>query len=297
MREVLFDPAVLRSFVAGVDLGSFSKAADRVGRSTSAISAQLKKLEEQAGTPIFRKNGRGLVLTEAGETMLSYARRLLELNAEATAAVRGVELEGWVRLGVQEDFGEGLLPKVLARFARAHPKVRIEARVARNLDLLERVSLGRLDLALAWDDGAGRAGGEKLLDLEMCWIGPDGLEMARPDRGEPLQLAVFELPCLFRTAATAALDQADIPWRVAFTSPGLSALWSATAAGIGVTARTAIGLPGTLRVLEPEEGGLPPLARSLPLSLYRADPEPGPAAARLAEILAQAVQGERRPGP
>jgi len=129
MRRATFDLDVLRSFVAGVELGSFAKAADRVGRSTSAVSAQLRKLEDQAGTAIFRKAGRGLALTDAGETMLAYARRLLDLNDEAAAAVRGLELEGWVRLGLQEDFGEVLLPEVLGRFARAHPKVRIEARV------------------------------------------------------------------------------------------------------------------------------------------------------------------------
>src|SRR6478609_4842573 len=95
MSRLLFDLDVLRSFVTGVELGSFAKAADRVGRSTSAVSAQLKKLEEQAGTPIFRKAGRGLALTEAGETMLGYARRLLELNDEAAAAIHDVELEGW----------------------------------------------------------------------------------------------------------------------------------------------------------------------------------------------------------
>ena len=141
---------MLRSFVAGMELGSFAKAADRLGRSTSAVSAQFKKLEEQAGAPIFRKAGRGLALTEAGETMLGYARRLIELNDEAAVAMRGVELEGWVRLGLQEDFGEAVLPDVLGRFARAHPKVRIEARVARNTELLERIDTGQLDLALVW---------------------------------------------------------------------------------------------------------------------------------------------------
>ncbi|TIT55711.1 MAG: LysR family transcriptional regulator, partial [Mesorhizobium sp.] len=93
MQRVTFDLDVLRSFVTGMELGSFAKAADRLGRSTSAVSAQLKKLEEQAATPIFRKVGRGLALTEAGETMLGYARRLLDLNDEAAAAIHDVELE------------------------------------------------------------------------------------------------------------------------------------------------------------------------------------------------------------
>ena len=118
-----FDVAALRSLVAGVDLGSFAKAAGRVARSSSAVSAQIRKLEEQAGTPLFVKAGRGLALTDAGDAMLRYARRMIELNDEA-AGVRGMNLDGWVRVGLQEDFGEAILPDVLGRFARAHPKVR-----------------------------------------------------------------------------------------------------------------------------------------------------------------------------
>ena len=113
MQHTNLDMDSLRSFVTGLEVGSFARAADRLGRSTSAISAQLKKLEEQAGVPLVRKAGRGLVATDAGETMLSYARRLLELNDEAVSAARGIELEGWVRLGLQEDFGETLLPRIL----------------------------------------------------------------------------------------------------------------------------------------------------------------------------------------
>src|SRR5262245_31576197 len=163
MAATTFDLDVLRSFVAGVELGSFAKAADRLGRSTSAVSAQLRKLEDQAGTAILRKAGRGLTLTDAGETMLAYARRLLELNDEAAAALRGIDLEGWVRLGLQEDF-DGLLPEVLGRFARAHPKVRIEARVARNAELVDRLHAGRLDVVLAWDAGNALPYGERIAE-------------------------------------------------------------------------------------------------------------------------------------
>ncbi|MCW0461596.1 HTH-type transcriptional regulator ArgP [Xanthomonas sacchari] len=94
MRPITFDLDALRSFVAGVELGSFAKAAERSGRSTSAISAQLKKLEEQAGQPVLRRQGRGLALTEAGEALLGYARRLLELNDEAVVALQDTALQG-----------------------------------------------------------------------------------------------------------------------------------------------------------------------------------------------------------
>lgn len=136
MSHPTFDLDVLRTLVAGIELGSFAKAADRVGRSTAAVSAQLKKLEQQAGSPVLRKSGRGMALTPAGEVLLGYARRLLELNDEAQRVLRGAELQGEVRLGLQQDFGEGLLARVLAGFARAHPQVRVEAQLARNTELL-----------------------------------------------------------------------------------------------------------------------------------------------------------------
>ncbi|WP_455873805.1 LysR substrate-binding domain-containing protein [Rhizobium yanglingense] len=289
MRRMVFDLDVLRTFATGMELGNFAKAADRLARSTSAVSAQLKKLEEQAGTPIFRKAGRGLALTEAGETMLAYARRLLDLNDEAAVAVQNVELEGWVRLGLQEDFGENLLPDVLGRFARAHPKVRIEARVVRNAELLERVTTGKLDLALAWSDATLTAHCEKIGEVPMRWIGPAAGEPGwNAASGEPLPLASLEAPCLLRTAATNALDRANIAWRLAFVSPSLGGLWAATAAGLGVTIRTPIGLPAKVRPLKPAELGLPELP-SLGLVLHRAEADPDPATARLASILLRAV--------
>jgi DNA-binding transcriptional LysR family regulator len=291
MRRVTFDLDVLRSFVAGVELGSFAKAAERLGRSTSAVSAQLKKLEDQVGTPVLRKSGRGMVLTETGETMLSYARRLLELNDEAAAALHGVELEGWVRLGLQEDFGETLLPEVLGRFARAHPKVRIEARIARNVELLDRVTSGRLDLALAWDTGTVSPHAERLGDAPLLWIGgPDADGLRTRDRSEPLPLVMLEAPCLMRTAAITSLDHAGMPWRIAFTSASLAGTWAAVAAGLGVSLRTPFGLPPSVRALAPHETSLPALG-TLGLYLHRADAEPSPAVERLANIIAQQWQG------
>lgn len=296
MRRTIFDLDVLRTFTTGVDLGSFAKAADRLGRSTSAVSAQLKKLEQQAGTPIFQKSGRGLALTDAGETMLAYARRLLDLNDEAASAIHGIELEGWVRLGLQEDFGETLLPNILGQFARAHPKVRIEARVARNAELLERVASGRLDLALAWNNSAPLSNSERVMEVPMCWVGSINPDMVWQKSGnEPLPLAALEAPCLLRTAAINALDRAGIAWRLAFISPSLGGLWAATAAGLGLTIRTPIGLPGTVQAIPPGENGLP-LLPNLGLDLYRTDAEPSPVTARLASIILQALHESVRVG-
>ncbi|WP_415749543.1 LysR substrate-binding domain-containing protein [Burkholderia contaminans] len=313
-----FDVAALRSLVAGVDLGSFAKAADRVARSSSAVSAQIRKLEEQAGTPLFVKAGRGLALTDAGDAMLRYARRMIELNDEAAAAVRGMNLDGWVRVGLQEDFGEAILPDVLGRFARAHPKVRIEARVARNADLLDRLDANQLDLALVWGDPASaalvaRAGieSEAIAQVPMQWVGAAGSVATgfgmpgggaeeeggavetggRAVRapGEPLPLVVFDRPCRFFGAATGALDRAGVPWRVAFTTPSLAGLWAAAAAGLGLTVRSQYGLPASVRVLDAASCGLPALP-SLPLILLRRTSSATPTVDRLARIVKQAVR-------
>ncbi|MDO1529985.1 LysR substrate-binding domain-containing protein [Fulvimonas sp. R45] len=289
MRPIAFDPDVLRSFVHGVELGSFARAAERLNRSTSAVSAQLKKLEEQAGRPLLRKAGRGMALTETGEVMLGYARRLLELNDEAAAAVRGVELEGRVRLGLQEDFGESLLPAVLGRFARAHPRLRVEVRIARNAELLEGVNRGRLDLALAWDGDEGSPHAERVARLPMRWIGTADAAFPKPRRrGEPLPLVVLDAPCLVRRAAIDALDRAGIAWRIAFTSASLAGTWAAVTAGLGVSVRTPLGLPAGVRALTAKEAGLPALPM-LGLALHRAEAEPAPAVARLAEILTRTL--------
>ncbi|KWI99860.1 LysR family transcriptional regulator [Burkholderia ubonensis] len=311
-----FDIAALRSLVAGMDLGSFAKAADRVARSSSAVSAQIRKLEEQAGTPLFVKSGRGLALTDAGDAMLRYARRMIELNDEAAAAVRGVSLDGWARIGLQEDFGEAILPGVLGRFARAHPKVRIEARVAHNAELLERLDANQLDLALVWGDPASAAfvartgiDSEEIARVPMRWIGAAGSGAAgvgaagsgaagdgdagEPSvrlRDEPLPLVVFDRPCRFFGAATDALDRAGVPWRVAFTTPSLAGLWAAASAGLGLTVRSHYGLPASVRLLDAAPLGLPELP-SVPLMLLRRASSATPTVDRLARIMTQAVSG------
>jgi DNA-binding transcriptional LysR family regulator len=288
------DIAALRTLAAGVDMGSFARAADHVGRSTSAVSAQIHKLEEMAGTPLFRKTGRTLALTEAGEILLGYARKIIAMNDEAAAAVLGLDLSGGVRLGLQEEFGETMLPDVLGRFARAHPKVRVEAMVARNHELFGRIEARSLDLALVWADpshgpfnGASRSGATLVDEAPMCWVGSATVPW-EPASGEPVPLAAFDRPCYFHASATAALDRAGIPWRVSFTSPNLGGLWAAAAAGLGLVVRTPYGLPTSVRQLD-GTCTLPPLG-SIPLVLLRA-PEPRSAVAqRLADIMLEALR-------
>lgn len=305
MTRVLYDLDVLRTFCTGVELGSFARAADRLGRSTSAVSAQLKKLESQCGTPLLRKSGRGLVLTEAGETLRGYALRLLELNDRAVAAVRGSELRGLVRLGLQEDLGESVLPHVLGQFARAHPHVRIEASVARSDELRERIALGQFDLALLWDAGVNHAcvHGEHIMRLPLQWIGPASMDAAdagwarwrsgAAQEDDVLPLAMLDAPCPLRDIVTAALDKKGMAWRHAFNSASLSAVWAATAAGLGLSVRTPFGLPAHVKPLDAQALGLPALP-SMDLILGRATLDAPAPVDRLASILVDAVREHMR---
>lgn len=283
MPQTNLDMDVLRSFVAGLDLGSYAKAAARLGRSPSAISLQLRKLEDQVGRPLFAKQGRGLVLTEAGEALLSYARRILDLNDAAVAALSDASIAGEVRIGLPQDLAETCLPAVLARFGRLYPNVRILGRVDRHADLRTAFDAGQLDLALVWEKEA-EALEPILTGVPMVWIGPRsgaGLGQTRP-----LPLALFEAPCLFRLEALAALDRAGIRWHVNFSTPSLSGLWAAVAAGLGLSARLGHGLPPTLAPVG--TGDLPTLPR-LGLSLLQASPRSDGAVERLAATVRETI--------
>lgn len=279
MKLANLDIDVLRTLAVAMDLGGFGRAAERLGRSQSAVSLQMRRLEERVGRPLFRREGRRLALTDAGDVVLGYARQILELNDQAVAAARGIATGGSVRFGVPQDFGDSWLPSVLARFSRAHPSVLIEARVDRASKLVDRIAEGGLDLALMWGSPSV-ANTITVQRLPMVWIGPK--DYAVP-RGDTVPLALFESPCVFRQPAVEALDRTQRPWRLVFTSPSLSGLWAAAVAGLGVTARTTLGLPPPLAVLG-KSNGLPKLPQ-IALSLYTALLEPPQAVARLRQIL------------
>lgn len=275
------DMAALRSLVAILNRGGLARAAERIGRSPSAVSQQMRKLELQVGQPLFRKQGRRVVLTEAGDRVHAYARRILELNDEAVHAVRGATIDGMVRFGLPGDFAESWLPAALGKFRKAYPAVRVDVLVEPNRLLLERLDRGELDLVLAMNYGA-RADAERLAKLPMAWIGPAGTdEVVQPDM--VLDLALYQPPCFFREAGTAALDKAGIAWRPAFVTASLHSLWAGVAAGLGITVRTGVDLPPSLMRLD-ERHGLPPLPK-VDLCLHAA---PGPPSAALTH-LRQAV--------
>jgi DNA-binding transcriptional LysR family regulator len=254
------DLAVLRTLLAAVESGSFAAAARRVGRSESAVSLQLKRLEEQIGEPVFVRNGKQMTLTGAGARLVEYARRLLDLNDEALSAAQN-SIEGTVRLGVPHDVAETWLPAVIAGFRRSHPSATLKIIEGRSAVLLSQLADHQIDLAVVFS-ATRPANVLWSANLPMVWIGRSNFNLKR---NEPLQLAAFDPPCFFREAAIASLKRADIDWSIGYASNTLSDLWSAVNLGLGVTVRTPVGLPVGLTMLDSQRGlpDLPPFNVSL----------------------------------
>ena len=280
-----FDTDALRAIVAGVDLGSFARAAVHLGRSQSAISMQLRKLEQQAGARLFTRKGRGLVPTEAGEALVAYARRIVALNDEAALAVGATASTTVVRLGLPQDFFDDVMPATLSAFSEKHPHVHVDIRVGENHKLSDEINAGRLDGAIAFFEEGAVAEGELLCVLPMRWLAHETYRTGRAP--ESVDLVMFDHPCLFRRAALSAFDHTGRRWRMAVTTPSLLYVWSALRSKRGVGVRTGHGLPADIVCLD-HESGLPELP-SIELRLLRSQN-----ASRGAEDLCEILRNEAK---
>lgn len=231
-----FDMDALRTIVTGSDLGSFARAALHLGRSQSAVSMQLKKLEHQTGTQLFTRKGRGLVPTEAGEAFIAYARRIIALNDEAALSVGITIPSASVRLGLPQDFFDDVMPTTMTSFRETHSNVHIDVRAGENHSIAREVQAGRIDAAIAFFQPGSPGEGEVLCELPMLWLMHESyLESMSRD---PIPLVLFNHPCLFRQAVLSILDQHKTPWRAALTTPSLPAVWAALRSGLGIAVRT-----------------------------------------------------------
>src|SRR5215470_2920329 len=205
----LIDPELLRTFIAFVDAGSLARAAEIVGRTPSAITAQMQRLEETiGGGPLLAQSGRGRVLTPLGEDLAIHARRILDANREAWLSLKGASADGRVGFGATQDFADSTLPGLLRTFASTHPRVRLDLRVGRTVELTKAFDEGAIDLLLVMrrEPAADEIG---VVREQMIWlVGEAGLVAA----GTNLPLALLDPPCGFRSAATAALDEARRPY-------------------------------------------------------------------------------------
>jgi DNA-binding transcriptional LysR family regulator len=195
---------LLRAFVAVADCGGFTPAADVVGRTQSAVSQKVKRLEGATGKRLFERTSRSLTLTRHGDLLLGYARRIIALSDQAARELMAPPARGLLRLGVAEDFIPHQLPRLLARFARGHPGVRLDLTTGMSCDLVERLEAGALDLALASRDGMARRG--RLIWSEpLAWIAAADFAL---DPDAPVPLVTLAPPCTYRQTATEALEWA-----------------------------------------------------------------------------------------
>ncbi|MBV9511802.1 MAG: LysR family transcriptional regulator, partial [Caulobacteraceae bacterium] len=215
---------LLRSFAAIVDSGSMLRATERVFVTQSALSLQMKRLEDILQTPLFHRDGRRLVLTPAGQTLLGFTREILSINDRALASLTGDALTGPVRVGMVQDFAEVLLGGVLAQFSELNPEAQLQVRVGGSHELLELLGSDRLDVVL----GMGQADDAAAIrTAPMQWLGEASLA-----EEAVLPIAVLELPCRFRDAALKALDASARPYRIVLETPSLSVLRAALEAGL-----------------------------------------------------------------
>ncbi|NKI98106.1 LysR substrate-binding domain-containing protein [Novosphingobium sp. SG707] len=221
---------LLRSFVAIVDTGSMLNASEKVFVTQSALSLQIKRLEELLQQNLFHREGRRLSLTQAGELMLDYARKVLILHDEAVSAITAGHFSGPARIGMVQDFAETLLSGLLAQFAELHPDAQIYSRIAGTAELLAQLERRQLDIVLGF---AAANDPNAIAYAAMEWYGKSDLL-----RQNVLPLAVLEPPCRFREAAIRTLEDAGVPYRITVETPNLTTLRAAVDAGLGITCRT-----------------------------------------------------------
>ncbi|MFC0409492.1 LysR substrate-binding domain-containing protein [Roseomonas elaeocarpi] len=250
------DPDLLRSFVLVAEGGSITRAAQAVGRTQSAVSMQMRRLEDTLGQSLLQRSPRGLTPSAAGLWLLDRARRLLEMNDEIVAGFRTPELTGHVRLGSPDDYALVWLPEILARFAESHPAVEIEVICLPSTDLLTCYDAGSLDLTLfsAGNEAPG-------VQSELLWRGPlrwIGATDRPVHLRRPLPVALCPNSCPWGRSVIERLDQSGLAWRVAYHSASQTGTQAIALAGLAVSFGLSGTLPSGLRFLDGEDG-LPPL--------------------------------------
>ena len=252
----LLDIDQLRTFIAIAETGSFTKAAEVVNKTQSAVSMQMKRLEERLERPIFARDGRASKLTEDGQRLLDYARRLVKLNVETIAAFSDEALSGRVRLGVPDDYADRYLPEIMARFSRAYPAVELTVLCEPSVDLIERVDENEIDLAIVTNFESKHVT-ETFRRERLLWVTsnrhPTHLE-------ERVPLALGRPSCLWRRTAIERLESIGRPYRLLYSSSSAGAVAAAVLAGLAVSVLPESGLRPGMRVLTSADGypDLPP---------------------------------------
>lgn len=237
---------LLRTFVKAVDLGNFTRAGEVVGRTQSAVSLQIRRLEELLDASLFQRGTPRGRLTEQGITLLDYARRMLALNDEAVRSLRRPAVAGVVRLGAPHEYSTSLLPEILGKFALSHPNVMLEVTCDLSRNLLARMDKGEFDLVIALHDDPRERGGIQLMSEPLVWIGS---REHLSHEARPLPLVLAPPPCLYRQRILHTLRSQQRDWRIAYSSTSYEGIIAAVRAGLGVTVLAASTVPeGVLRL-------------------------------------------------
>lgn len=281
-RLVNLDLDLLRAFVAVAETGSFTRAGARLARTQSAISLQIQRLETQLDVSLFIRDPRRVSPTHQGEALLPQARKLLRLNDEIVAGIVEHNLEGEVRLGAPEDFATAHLPGILGDFVHAYPHVNLSVTCDLTLHLIEAMAQGELDLALIKREPLGPSVGTPVWHEPLVWVAADQELLASHPT---LPLIAAPAPCVYRKRAINALDAANRPWRMAYTSPSLAGQHAALRAGLGITVLPRDMVPDDLAVI----GHDLPILPDAEVALIRAKSLPV-AAERLADFILSALE-------
>jgi len=270
------DTMTLKSFIAIAENGTFSHAAEIVGRTQSALSLQIKKLEGSLGCPLFERTSRSVKLTEQGEIFLGYAKRIIELQWEVHSRLKEPDIEGEIRLGTPEDFATHYLPNVLASFRQHHPRIQLNVSCDLTLNLIDGFQKGQFDLILVKRDPQKVKGGMKVWREPLVWAAADHYRLKKT-----LSLVLSPQPCIYRARALAALDKAKRSWHISYTSPSLAGTIAAVKAGLGITLLPANMLPAGIHSIR--SGDLPELVDA-EIALLKRDELP-----KAGEMLAEHI--------
>lgn len=244
------DTELLRTFAAVADSGSFTRAAGLVGRTQSAVSMQIKKLEQAAGRPLFARQARGVRLTAQGQTLLVRARQILALLDQAADALGGDPLEGLVTVGIPEEYGSTILPLMLAHFAQSQPSVEVTVRCEPSPTLEAALAAREVDLAVLVV-GGGRGQGEVLVRDPTVWVTS---ARHRVHEQDPVPVALFDPACWWRDRALEMLEQRWRAYRVAYTSRSVAGLQAAVSSGLAIAVLARSTVPPGSRILTDQEG-------------------------------------------
>lgn len=242
-----FDALTLECFLAVTETGSFTRAAEKVARTQSAVSQQITKLETQVGKPLFVRS-KNLILTSEGEILLTYAKKIIQLNREAIDRFKQPQLQGEIRFGLPEDFASVFLSEILTEYTSLHPRILLNVECDLTLNLFERFKKKEFDLVLVkMNRPEDFPNGINVWSEKLEWVGNhDFFDL---NNEEPIPLILSPQPCVYRSRAIKSLEKKKRKWRIVFSSHSYAGTIAAVKAGMGVTVLPRNMVPSKLEII------------------------------------------------